>query len=106
MGFDITLSRVQRTDVYSAGITYNIREMAKAAGLYEALFRPDEIGVTKAGALIKRLEDGLIDLQQNRTYYKQFNPDNGWGSYVGFKNFVARYLEACRTYPDAEIAIS
>ena len=41
--------------VYSANITHNLTKMADEAGIYECLWRPEEIGITKAGQLIEPL---------------------------------------------------
>lgn len=38
--------------VYERNMTHNLANMAAAAGVYEALWRPEEIGITKAIDLI------------------------------------------------------
>jgi len=92
--------------VYSANITHNLGRMADAAGIYKALWRPEEIGVTLADQLIAPLEQGLRLLQSEPEVFKAFNPDNGWGSYEGFVAFVEKYLEACRRNPAATVSVS
>ena len=93
-------------EVYWANITHNLGEMASEAGIYEALWRPEEIGKTKAGEIIELLKSGLSDLKSRPEYFKKFNPPNGWGTYEGLVSFVEKYLEACIEYPDAIIHIS
>lgn len=91
--------------IYSANITHNLNEMALQAGIYKALWRPDEIGITHAHQLIEPLKTGLKRLQQQPDYFKQFNPDNGWGDYDGLVEFVQNYLEACEKYPTAAVSV-
>lgn len=102
MSLDFSLSRVQETEVFSANITHNLGKMAEAAGLYYALWRPEEIPVTTASELIPILEKGLEDLKARPEYYAQFNSENGWGMYEHFVPFVEEVLEACKKYPDAK----
>ena len=91
--------------VYEANITHNLNKMADEAGIYKELWRPDENGITKAAQLIQPLQDGLNRLIGDPVKYKAFNPPNGWGDYHGFVRFVAAYLDACRAYPEAEVAV-
>ena len=102
----VTLQRTESNEVYSANITHNLTRMADAAGIYEPLWMPDEIGITKAGQLIEPLERGIALLRSDPDRFKAYNPENGWGSYDGFVPWVERYLDACREYPDADVSVS
>jgi len=93
-------------EVYWANITHNLNTMAGHAGIYKYLWRPDEIGVTKARELIEPLRAGLRDLTERPTYFEGFNAENGWGKYEHFVPFVAKYLEACIAHPDARVNVS
>ena len=62
MGLNVYLLEVKEVDVYDANITHNLTEMADKAGIYEALWRPEEINVKKAKDLIRPLEIGLAAL--------------------------------------------
>ena len=93
-------------EVYSANITHNLNNMAGEAGIYEHLWRPDEIKITKAKELIEPLRQGLHNLKSDPERYKKFNPENGWGSYDGLVKFVENYLNACYEYPDADVEVS
>jgi hypothetical protein len=92
--------------VYEANITHNLVRMADAAGVYEALWQPEEIGVKRAAQLIDPLRDGLATLNADPDHFKQFNPENGWGDYDGLVRFVAGYLTACERWPQAEVRVS
>jgi predicted ribosome quality control (RQC) complex YloA/Tae2 family protein len=93
-------------ELYHDNITHNLGKMAAKADLYLVLWRPEDLEYRKAADLIKPLEDGLAELQSNPDYYKQFNPENGWGDYEQLVQFVADYLEACRQWPDATLEVS
>jgi hypothetical protein len=104
MSLDVYLTVVRPTEVYWANITHNLNKMAEAAGIYEVLWRPEEIGITQAGQLIEPLSVGLKKLKADPMYYSQFNAVNGWGTY-DFVPFVEKYLEACRANPDAKVSV-
>lgn len=92
--------------LYDANITHNLGKMAKEAGVYYAIWRPEEIGIKEAGSLIGLLEDGLNKLESNPEFFKRFNPDNGWGTYGTLVLFVREYLVHCREYPESLIEVS
>jgi hypothetical protein len=92
--------------VFDANITHNLNKMADAAGIYNACWRPEEIGATKASDIIPILEKGFEDMKAKPKYYKQFDSPNGWGLYVHFIPWVESYLNACLEYPDAIIEVS
>jgi hypothetical protein len=103
----VTINQDQDTNcVFEYNITHNLNKMANEAGLYEALWRPDEIGAINASQLIEVLQAGLERLRSNPECYRQFNPSNGWGDYEGLVDCVKSYLTACRKYPDAKIRVS
>jgi hypothetical protein len=92
--------------VYDDNITHNLNKMADEAGIYKALWRPEEINIYKAKDLIDLLREGLHVLKSDPERFKKFNPENGWGSYEGLVKFTQDYLNACYNYPDADIHIS
>jgi len=93
-------------EVYSANITHNLNHMADAAGIYKELWRPEEIGITKAAQLIAPLRAGLDRMRAQADHLKTFNPANGWGDYEGLVEFTAKYLAACEMHPDATVSVS
>lgn len=118
MSLDITLTRekwvsydkgktytFELETCFDTNITHNLNTMADAAGIYEALWRPEEINITKAGELIEIIESGLNLLKSDPERFRQFNDPNGWGMYEHFVPFVEKYLEACKKYPDAIIEV-
>jgi hypothetical protein len=106
MSLTVSLTAIRPTCVFDYNITHNLNTMAMEAGIYQYLWRPDEIGITKAGQLIPLLTVGLGVLERDPAHFKKFNPENGWGTYENLVEFVRSYLEACKENPDAEIYIS
>lgn len=114
MSLDVYLTKVMPTEVYSSNITHNLGKMANhvilrnGQTLYEILWRPDECNppYTKASEISELLEEGYDILLSDPERYRQYNPENGWGSYDSLCMFVYRYRNACRDNPDAEIGIS
>lgn len=97
---------METNEVFDYNITHNLVEMAEACELYMPMWRPEEIGITKASQLIIPLAKGLQALLDKPDHYKTFNPSNGWGDYEGLVNFTKEYLKACIEYPEAEIEVS
>lgn len=106
MSLDVYLMEMKPTEVYWANITHNLTVMANEAGIYWAIWRPEEIGITKAADLVPLLEDGLAKLKADPAKYEQFNANNGWGLYKNFVPFVEKYLQACRDNPNATVEVS
>lgn len=98
--------KTRRECLYTSNITHNLNKMAEEAGIYSHLWRPDEIGVAKAGDLIGPLSDGLSMMKADRPRFEKFNAPNGWGLYEHFIPWVEDYLEACKRHPDALVSVS
>src|SRR5947209_3501591 len=99
----VTLEEIETNEVYSGNITHNLGEMAEKAGIYYALWRPEEKGWKQAKDIILVLEKGLKKLKSKPEYFEKFNAPNVWGTYKHFVPFVEEYLNACKEYPDAII---
>jgi hypothetical protein len=106
MSLDFYLEEMQPVAVFDANITHNLNTMADEAGIYQALWRPEEIGATVGRDLIPVLQAGLARLVAHPKRFKAFNPENGWGSYAGLVKFARSVLAACEDNPDATIRVS
>ena len=113
MSLDVDLIVTQPVSVYSGNITHNLGAMAGAVvlsngmTLYDVLWRPDEQqGLKFARDIVDLLDEGWNILLADPEKYKQFNPENGWGSYDGLEKFVYNYRNACWDNPDAELRVS
>ncbi len=99
----LTIPPTKPECVYNANITHNLGKMAKEAGIYKHLWRPEEIGITKAYQLIEPLKVGLALMKSDPARFEQFNASNGWGMYKHFVPWIERYLEACIEHPQADV---
>lgn len=106
MSLDVYLTAVRPTTVYDANITHNLGKMANEAGIYQHLWRPGEIGVTKAEQLIEPLRNAVALMKADLPRFTQHNAPNGWGLYEHFVPFVEEYLAACIENPDADVRVS
>jgi hypothetical protein len=112
MSLDVNLMEVKPVSVYSNNVTHNLGAMAGAVvlsngmTLYHVLWRPDEQkGLKWAKDISELLDEGYNILLSAPERFKQFNPENGWGSYEGLCDFVYKYRNACWNNPDAELQV-
>ena len=106
MSLSVYLTEVKPAEIYWRNITHNLAKMAGEVGIYEELWRPDELGITRARELIDPLTKGLSELESRPEHYRQFNAENGWGVYENLVEFVRDYLRACIENPDADVSVS
>ena len=104
MSLDVSLNAVRTIEVFTSNITHNLNDMADEAGIYMELWRPDEIGITRAKELIEPLTKALELLKSNPSRFEKFNAPNGFGMYEHFVPFVEKYLNACIENPNAIIS--
>ena len=105
MSLDVWLTAVRPTNVYEANITHNLGKMADEAGIYQHLWRPEEIGIETAAQLVEPLIAGLSLMKSDPSRFKAFDAPNGWGTYEQFIPWIERYLQACIENPDATIEV-
>jgi hypothetical protein len=105
MSLDVYLNK-DGVEVFEANITHNLGRMADEAGIYEALWGPQEIGITKAAQLIEPLRAGLHRMVDESDRFRGFDAENGWGTYDDFLPWIVRYLAACQNYPEADVKVS
>lgn len=91
-------------ELFSASITHNLNKMAIEAGIYEYLWRPEEIGIKYASDIIETVEKGLALMKADPERFEKFNASNGWGLYKHFVPWIEKYLEACKENPKALIS--
>jgi hypothetical protein len=106
MSLDVMLVNDDDCEVFWANITHNLGKMARAADLYYALWRPEELQATRAGQLVVPIREGILRLVDHPSFFKELEPENGWGTYEVFLPWCCRYLEACRKYPTAMVRVS
>lgn len=92
-----------RPTLWHRNITHNLNVMAKHAGLYDVLWRPEENGISTAAEAEPIVATGLKNLESDPERFRKWNPDNGWGTYEGLVDFTRTFLAACRSFPNATI---
>jgi hypothetical protein len=93
-------------DLYSMSITHNLGLMAQEAGIYEILWRPEEVGVRLAKDLVEPLRQGLKLLLSDPERFRKFDPPSGWGTYEDLLVQGSGYLLALKRHPEATIRVS
>ncbi len=93
-------------ELFTANITHNLGAMAKEAGLYEAVWRPEEIGLSKGSEVAAFLRGGISRMEQDPPRFIALDSANGWGTYRDFLPWLKAYLKACEEYPDADVKVS
>ena len=63
MSLDVYLTATVPTRVFEGNITHNLGGMANEAGVYDALWSPEEICASKACNLITLLERGVSAIE-------------------------------------------
>lgn len=106
MSLDVYLENESGDELYSRNITHNLGPMAREAGIYQCLWRPDEHGITHARQIIEPLAAGVALLATQKARFEEFNSPNGWGMWEHFLPFCTDYLQACRDHPEALVRVS
>lgn len=128
-------TRTTRRTYFSANITHNLNRMADEAGIYLALWRPEEMLAPDIALVLKDAEEedyhgeqaqelrrqlptayardliepicrGLSMMKADPNRFIAFDSPNGWGLYKDFVPWIERYLAACEEHPDARVEVS
>lgn len=106
MSLDVYLECTCCEDVlYDANITHNLGKIAEEAGIYQALWRPDECGISTANQLVPILEPGLAYLREHIDELRTLEPDNGWGTVENLIDFTQNYLRAAHHYGETIVKV-
>ena len=80
--------------------------MAEEAGIYAAVWRPEENGITTAGELIGPLEAAIAAMVADPPRFERHNSPNGWGLYENFVPWLRALLGARRENPSLQFMAS
>jgi hypothetical protein len=99
-----------RSDNYftSRNLTHNLAEMARKAGVYDAVWHPEQLvtsGTPKAWHVLGRLTRGTTGMKADPAQFKKLEPSNGWGTYDDFLLWLEEYRNACELFPDALVTV-
>jgi hypothetical protein len=56
--------------------------------------------------VIPTLCDAVKDMIDDQRWYREKNPTNGWGDFIGARDYLTKLLIACVGYPKAIIRLS
>ena len=93
-------------EVESMNITHNLGVMARAAGIYDIVWRPEENGIERAGQIVGRLNEAILNMSNNPQKYKEHDEETGWGTYEQFVPWLRKLRDVCEQYPNAKIEAS
>jgi hypothetical protein len=99
-------TREQAEEFYCENITHNLGRMAEEAGIYMHVWRPDDLGLTRAVQLIEALRKGIALLESDPARFMKLDDPGGWGTYRQFVPWLKSYLAACEEHPDALVYVS
>lgn len=113
MSLDVDLMVTKPCSVYSGNITHNLGKMAAevkvgiggSLSLYDIMWRPEEHNLQYARQIGDLLDEAFNVLLADPDKFKQYTPENHWGSYEGLVDFVYKYRNACWDNPDAEVSV-
>jgi len=86
-------------------ITHNLGKMADALGIYGIVWRPEDNGITKAQDMVNGLSNAIDKLESCPLKYKQYEPENKWGTVESFLEFLKKYKYDCEKNPEAKITV-
>ena len=84
--------------VFEQNITYNVGTMIRRAGIHPQVL--NGMKVSEAYAIVR---NGLLVMEGNKTYFEQFDADNGWGTYATTITAVRAIYKAMDTGNDDDI---
>ena len=87
--------------IFTHKVPSELFDLACHSGLYDAVWRPDNIGATIAEHIIAPLTEGLIELTSNPQLYMLYAPSVDM--YRAFLKHISLYLKACMANPNAKI---
>lgn len=84
-------------DALKFNYTYNVSQM-----WYEVY--PEDEGMVQIDGMTGReaapkIQKAIWEMESKKKFMKKLEPDNGWGSYEGFLQFLNKVLEACKECP-------
>ena len=99
MSLDINLQAVRTVNVFYLNVPTCYKPIAEKVGILDYIWKPNELGISKAEQLISPLTIGLQLLESVPGHFgvAQETLDD-------FVECVRKYLAACEQNPDAEIS--
>lgn len=87
-------------------VSYNIEGEGHTNNLYALVWRPEEYECNNTDIVAQALQSGIEYMVKHKEELLQYNPQNGWGNYSSFLNWLIAYWTACDENKDCEIICS
>lgn len=102
MSTTIKLIQTRPVEVWDRNVTSNLYAICERLGIEKVVYKPSEIGITRAEELIPHIKKSLQQISENYSelVLLQLQPE---GSVVHLQWMLESYLCACNLYPDAEV---
>ncbi len=71
--------------------------------LYEAFWRPEEVGIYCGSDLLPHTQEALIYALDNEGDLRQYLPENGWGTYEDLIKAIREMGKHCMMFPHARL---
>jgi hypothetical protein len=76
MSWDVTVEPENMDfELFEANVTYNVGRMLRRAGIHPRL-----MDGMKPDIAVEVIGNAVSVMVENREYFRQFEPDNGWGT--------------------------
>ena len=82
-------------DPFEKNVTYNVATMLKRAGFHPIILNGRT--AVELRPVVRHAWQLLIDQPE---YFKKFDPENGWGSFNGVRDFISDLDTYLTTAPD------
>jgi len=105
MGLDIYLYKLRSEPLFERGVPDDWMYIAKAAGVCDALWYPEQNGICIARQLIPILTNAIAMVKSNPKKFNKFGRGGEDGKYTRyyFTSFMEGLLMACKKYPESQV---
>lgn len=107
MSYDISLvidtGKEEREILEIGNYTYNCGSMfAKAT---EKQYSLSDLNGMNCKEVAKIINFAIINMRSNPEKYKKLNPENGWGDYTSFLEYVEKIEKGCLENPKCNLLV-
>ena len=106
MSLTLYFLQTREVEEASCNITHNLHDMAKALGVYELLWQPENTPDMKAKDILPEINRAITKLVSNQEKYMVYESPNGWGTVNGMLKFLQKVRTACEEFPESRLKAS
>lgn len=83
--------------------TYNCGSMFREASGGKGLSDLNGMNCKQAGYIVDFVLDNFA---KDPEKYRAMNPENGWGNFDSFREYIQKLGDACKKYPHSRVVVS